>query len=850
MVRPGANLVLDRGRLQPPPSPGSRSTNVARRRLDIAAARTLTTLRSDGVEEMGRALSTLETLRVALDDPAGLGTAVEASVITLLGADRSEVTWAVGSSEEVGKVDTRLASPSWAPGDTSILVPIVVGGAEVGSIRAWRSRCAFSAGEVALLGHVAAHLASGMAEARLHRDRDEEVRVLTVLNQLSLRADLLHDPVGLARLVVTSARELTGAVAILRWWDEGAARLVVLADGAARPDALGVEFKPDLDDRIAEAAFRVGEMVADSVAGEAGPVQTSSGLALPLAGGGRTLGVLSLTSPVPYHFTPPLVEVAVRLAGQVTPILEAAWGAHRFALQASSYGSVRDFAAAISGVLDPIPLAQMTAQQARALVGAQSVSVALWDPDRERLSIVADTTSGPDTSLASMATTPVGMEAWEAFTEGTLVLVQGRNDPAEVTPALRPGQSLAAIPFRIQQRPWGVLIARSSPLAVFTKSDLELLSLVLVEVAPAFEAAQLHTELEEARSQLAQIVGSAPVTLFAIDQQGAITFTGGDNGSDDDSAAGDLAGDDPDPLGRSIHSVFAEPRVAEVLDQALRGELDQASVRLDRQDVDLEFHFSPITDSQGEVTAVIGTCIDVSARASAQRAIAANEQKSRFLASMSHELRTPLNSILGFAQLLQDPAFGELSERQVRYLGHIRASGHHLVALINDILDLSKVVAGQMEIQSRPVRIKTALDDLRARLGPMADGKHLATTIEAPAELAVLADPTRLTQVLWNLMSNAVKFTPEHGAVAVRACKAQDQVVITISDTGIGIPRSQFDRIFEEFTQVDVGATRSHEGTGLGLALTKRLIDLMKGSITLESEVGRGTTFTMRLPLA
>ena len=241
---------------------------------------------------------------------------------------------------------------------------------------------------------------------------------------------------------------------------------------------------------------------------------------------------------------------------------------------------------------------------------------------------------------------------------------------------------------------------------------------------------------------------------------------------------------------------------------------------------------------------------DLSERDQAVTAIRESEAKSRFLASMSHELRTPLNSILGFAQLLDSAGTGRLNERQQRYVGHIESSGRHLLALITDVLDLSKVAAGQMEVDIEDVELVPLVQQAVARVGPLADVRPLEIVVDPAPSLWVRADRRRLLQVLLNLLSNAIKFTPAGGLVKVSMARSGTEIEIAVLDTGIGIAADRCEWIFEEFTQVQAGALDNQEGTGLGLALSRRLLTLMDGTISLRSEAGRGSVFTVCLPRA
>lgn len=232
----------------------------------------------------------------------------------------------------------------------------------------------------------------------------------------------------------------------------------------------------------------------------------------------------------------------------------------------------------------------------------------------------------------------------------------------------------------------------------------------------------------------------------------------------------------------------------------------------------------------------------------------ASQLKSEFLANMSHELRTPLNAILGFSEILIDQTFGELNERQARYLNNINNSGRHLLDLINDILDLSKIEAGKMELQAEPFRLDGALQEVYTILEPLAGKKDLKIELDiTQVPQRIVADRLRLKQILYNIMSNAVKFTPEGGTVQVRAWEELDQkgdtqIYITIKDTGIGIPPDQLERIFDVFHRLDRGYRSATEGTGLGLALVRRFVQLHGGEVTATSEPGAGSTFTIRIP--
>ncbi|HZY30521.1 MAG TPA: GAF domain-containing protein, partial [Candidatus Methylomirabilis sp.] len=257
------------------------------------------------------------------------------------------------------------------------------------------------------------------------------------------------------------------------------------------------------------------------------------------------------------------------------------------------------------------------------------------------------------------------------------------------------------------------------------------------------------------------------------------------------------------------------------------------------------------------------------------QAQSASRHKSAFLANMSHELRTPLNAILGFSELLAQQTYGPLTQKQARYVDNVHTSGQHLLALINDLLDLSKVEAGKLELHPQAFHLREALEAALHVLRPQAEAKQQALRLQVADDVSTLmADPLRVRQILYNLLSNGVKFTPEGGSITVTAkmvsssefavsssqpetrnpkpetASASEFVEIAVADTGIGIKPDDLAKLFQPFTQLEPTFTKQAQGTGLGLALTKRLVELHGGTIWAESAgEGRGSTFTIRLPL-
>jgi CheY-like chemotaxis protein/two-component sensor histidine kinase len=226
----------------------------------------------------------------------------------------------------------------------------------------------------------------------------------------------------------------------------------------------------------------------------------------------------------------------------------------------------------------------------------------------------------------------------------------------------------------------------------------------------------------------------------------------------------------------------------------------------------------------------------------------ANRLKSEFLASMSHELRTPLNAIIGFSDLLAEQTAGPLSPKQQRFVSHIQQGARHLLALINDILDLSKVEAGRLELNRENVPVATALAEVLNSIRPAAAAKDIAVHSSIGPDVTVFADRIRFKQILVNLLGNAVKFTPEGGRIWVEAAERRGRLTVSVSDTGLGIPIEEQEAIFDAFHQAGATTKGIKEGTGLGLAITKRLVEEHGGRIWVESEPGKGARLSFTMP--
>jgi len=224
----------------------------------------------------------------------------------------------------------------------------------------------------------------------------------------------------------------------------------------------------------------------------------------------------------------------------------------------------------------------------------------------------------------------------------------------------------------------------------------------------------------------------------------------------------------------------------------------------------------------------------------------ANEQKTRFLATMSHELRTPMNAVIGFVDLLSEESSGTLNDRQRRFLGHVRTAGKHLLRIVENILDYSRIEAGRLQLELHDFEARPVVQEVLAGISQIDRDKPVHLQVDVPPGFAVRADRQRFQQILYNLASNALKFTPRGGQVTISAKRDAAFAYISVRDTGVGIPADQLEPVFEEFHQAR--STERNQGAGLGLAITQRLVQAHGGSISVESEVGEGSCFTFSLP--
>jgi signal transduction histidine kinase len=647
---------------------------------------------------------------------------------------------------------------------------------------------------------------------------------------------------------------------------------------------------------------------------EAGP-DVRSLLACPLNTRNRTLGVLQLLDQRSGAFTAAQVELAQTVARQIAVSLSSAQQFAAERRRAELLNQINHVSQELYATLDPETLLHKAAQRIYEVFARQAVHIFLLTPDGQSVQVGASVASAPPLKLPDDFTLPItqGIAGRAIRTGQTQIVPDLRDDPDYVL--LDEGrrlQSCLVVPLRRTDESIGAIALFSTDLNAFSDLERDGLETLATQLVIALENAQLYYQVQrrlheqtvvhqigqdltaildyrELSKALVQHMNRALNTSACVvglyeQEHNTVKVEADYRAPHHHDANGPLLTgqslrmsdcyamtqaiitrqlvtvyvDDPQthPAARALlerlgdHSQLIVPMVAGEQVMGVVGWTDNHPGR----------RFSP-DDIQLARTLVAQATIAVDnallfrqLEIRAQQLAEANRLRSQFLATVSHELRTPMNSIIGFSETLLDGLYGELNERQAVRLGRIRDNAYSLLALINDLLDLSKIDAGRMSMQSEAVSVADALTTATQTVEPQAVAKGLSLALDIPDGLPyVQADPERVHQVIVNLLSNAIKFTHD-GTITITACRSERDgrsfIEATVADTGIGISKADQAIIFDEFRQVDGSSTRAYSGTGLGLAITRKLIEMMGGMVWVESEVGQGSKFTFALPVA
>jgi PAS domain S-box-containing protein len=400
--------------------------------------------------------------------------------------------------------------------------------------------------------------------------------------------------------------------------------------------------------------------------------------------------------------------------------------------------------------------------------------------------------------------------------------------------------------------------------------------LVLHDLSKVRESEQRTAQMTRQFEEMAEIV---PVTIWTSDLSNQRTYI--------NSRWLELTGRAKDEtLGADwINAVHPDDRGSYLEDFRRAGEL-RAKVEAEYRLLDASGNYRwilergyPRFSASGEFVGYIGSCVDITDRKNEEEVVRrseerlrnlnaelervnselasqnkmiqrATEKKMRFLATMSHELRTPMNSILGFLQLLSEEAAGPLNEKQRRFVSRIHNGGQHLLKVVEQVLDYSKIEAGRLQLATDEFAVRPVIEEIVAGVLQIDPEKRLHVSVQVEPDLKIIADPHRFRQILYNLLSNALKFTPDQGKITVTATPGVPMVSFSISDTGPGIDSTQAAAIFEEYFQAESSVMQSNRGTGLGLAITRRLVEAHGGRIRVDSALGSGSSFIFQMPAA
>lgn len=570
-------------------------------------------------------------------------------------------------------------------------------------------------------------------------------------------------------------------------------------------------------------------------------LSTGSEVDVPLKIEGVSMGVLVVESREPDAFNSDDFEILTAAANL------AAIAAGRIRVVNTQQALIATMAD-LSAELELGKLLDAVIERASALIGANGAEIAIVN-DAGTALLVAATTNPNGAGIGTALMMGEGAMGRAAATRESFVIPDYQAWTGRSAQYANLGVHAVAVePLLMGNRVVGAIsVWHSDGTRQFGSADLRLLHMFAPQAAVAIENARLYAAAQRQRQYFEDLVLNNPVAIVTLDPDHTVVTC--------NPAFEHLYGyTQKETVGRNLDELItteetraeAKSYTTEAVTHPVRGVAQRR--RKDGTMVDVELLAVPVF-VQGQRVGMMGLYHDVTALLSARRdAESANTAKSRFLANMSHELRTPLNAIIGYSEMLQEEVEELGQTNLVPDLQKIRNAGKHLLALINDVLDLSKIEAGRMELYVEAFDVDRMLDDVLATVAPLVATNGNVIAVEGPPGLGTMrADLTRTRQVLFNLLSNASKFT-QNGTITVRARHDGEWYLFDVADTGIGMNDEQQARVFEAFAQADASTQKRFGGTGLGLAISRQFCRMMNGELTVTSALGHGTTFTVRLP--
>ena len=573
---------------------------------------------------------------------------------------------------------------------------------------------------------------------------------------------------------------------------------------------------------------------------------------VPLRLDGRMIGVLVVESGEKNAFGAEDFEILTAAANQASIAIGRARLLAEERRRVDEHRALLDTMSDLSSDLELPRVLQAVLNRAVTLLGVTGGEVAIYEEQTQQLVVAASQNIGKDSTGTRLALNE-GAMGHVAVTRQPLIIPSytewlGRSPKyADVTV-----RSVMAAPLLIGRRLVGAIATiHSDPNRVFGPDDLRLLTMFAPQAAIAIENARLYASAQRQKQYFEELVRNSPVAIVTLDRGLDIVSC--------NPAFEKLFGYAPaDSIGKNLDDLVATEATRSEAEQYSQAALTQpvhGIGRRRRKDgtlVDVEVLAVPVI-VDGERVALMALYHDITELLAARReAEDASKAKSQFLASMSHELRTPLNAIIGYSEMVQEEVEELGAQSLAADVSRIRTAGRHLLALINDILDLSKIEAGKMELHLETFDLATLVEEIVATVQPLIEKNTNHLELQCPPRIGSMhADLTKVRQMVLNLLSNAAKFT-DHGTITLivdrESLPSGDAILLAVRDSGIGMTPAQMDRLFEAFSQADAATAAKYGGTGLGLTITKHFAQMMGGDVTVDSRPGEGSTFTVRLP--